>query len=260
MRRAGQPYPTTPTQASHTGELPRITHENTTFSRVLAGLLGRAVQGRWQRRRRSSSRTRCSTLLLNLAEMRSHMCVMPPRARLLPCSRPLPTSSAHAPQYSVTPTYHPADRCTCLLQPFGAGQVRISIRLMARTRAARHGLGGGAPGLQSDVSATYGLRADRTPVGPQIVFACPRRYAAGLLGLLPPRPGWRTTSRRLRGRQGRRRGHRRPLARVSTMCCVRAGEGAVARAMAARGRRGRAVWPCEVREGAPGLHAPGRRP
>ena len=190
---------------------------------VLAGLLGRAVQGRWQRRRRSSSRTRCSTLLLNLAEMRSHMCVMPPRARLLPCSRPLPTSSAHAPQYSVTPTYHPADRCTCLLQPFGAGQVRISIRLMARTRAARHGLGGGAPGLQSDVSATYGLRADRTPVGPQIVFACPRRYAAGLLGLLPPRPGRRTTSRRLRGRQGRRRGHRRPLARVSTRCCVRAG-------------------------------------
>ena len=102
--------------------------------------------------------------------------------------------------------------------------------------------------------------ADRTPVGPQIVFASPpclRRYAAGLP---PPRPGRQTTWRRLGGDLGWRRRHRRPFARASTMCGVRAGEGAVARSMAVRGRRGRAAWPCEVREGAPGLDAPGRRP
>ena len=129
-----------------------------------------------------------------------------------------------------------------------------------RTRAARACIAAGVPVASSCIPSCAVCVADRTPVGPQIVFAFPRRYAAGLLGLLPPRPGRRTTSRRLRGRQGRRRGHRRPLARVSTMCCVRAGEGAVARAMAARGRRGRVAWPCEVREGAPGLDAPGRRP
>ena len=102
-----------------------------------------------------------------------------------------------------------------------------------RTRAARACIAAGVPVASSCIPSCAVCVADRTPVGPQIVFAFPRRYAAGLLGLLPPRPGSRTTSRRLRGRQGRHRGHRRPLARVSTMCCVCAGEGAVARAMAA---------------------------
>ena len=188
------------------------------------------------------------------------MCANPTRARSLPSFRPLPVSFARLPHLSATLSailltvlcvcYSPLllDRCAQACDRWPA-----CVRRGAASAAA--------PGAsRATLSSQPVCEAERSAFGPQIVFACPRRYAAGLLGLLPPRPGRRTTSRRLRGRQGRRRGHRRPLARVSTMCCVRAGEGAVARAMAARGRRGRAVWPCEVREGAPGLHAPGRRP
>ena len=71
-----------------------------------------------------------------------------------------------------------------------------------RTRAARACIAAGVPVASSCIPSCAVCVADRTPVGPQIVFAFPRRYAAGLLGLLPPRPGSRTTSRRLRGGLG----------------------------------------------------------
>ena len=89
-----------------------------------------------------------------------------------------------------------------------------------RTRAARACIAAGVPVASSCIPSCAVCVADRTPVGPQIVFAsppCPRRYAAGLT---PPRPGRRAIWRRLRGGLGRRRRRRWPLARASTRCCV----------------------------------------
>ena len=206
------------------------------------------------------SLSRCSSTLLKLAEMGIFMCASPTRARSLPSFRPLPVSFARLPHLSATLS---AILLTVLCVCYSPLLLDRCAQACDRWPACvRHGAASvAAPGAsRATLSSQPVCEAERSAFGPQIVFASPpclRRYAAGLL---PPRPGRRATWRRLRGGLGRRRLHRRPFARVSTMCCVRAGEGAVARAMAVRGRRGLAAWPCEAREGAPELDAPGRLP
>ena len=191
-----------------------------------------------------------------MAEIGIFMCASPTRVRSLPSFRPLPVSFARLPHLSATLSailltvlcicYSPLllERCAQACDRWPAC-VRCGAASAAAPRASR-----------ATLSSHAVCEAERSAFGPQIAFA----QAGGssqspskniILELRGGRPG---------GGFRRRRRHRRPLARVSTMCCVRAGEGAVARAMAARGRRGRVAWPCEVREGAPGLDAPGRRP
>ena len=82
-----------------------------------------------------------------------------------PHPRPLIAVLSPSPGLIRTPTSplchtlrHPADRSVRLLQPSLAGQVRTSVRSMARVRAARCSLGGGASSLQSDVVVAGGLR------------------------------------------------------------------------------------------------------
>ena len=102
-----------------------------------------------------------------------------------PHPRPLIAVLSPSPGLIRTPTSplchtlrHLADRSVRLLQPSLAGQVRTSVRSMARVRAARCGLGGGAWSLQSDVVVAAGLRgrtlglgvrsADRLCLPPQV--------------------------------------------------------------------------------------------
>ena len=82
-----------------------------------------------------------------------------------PHPRPLIVVLSPSPGLIRTPTSpichtlrHLADRSVHLLQPSLAGEVRTSVRSMARVRAARCSLGGGASSLQSDVVVACGLR------------------------------------------------------------------------------------------------------
>ena len=97
-------------------------------------------------------------MLLELAEVDVVVCANPTRARSLPSFRPLPVSFARLPHLSGTHICRPADRSVRLLQPSLAVEVRTSMLSMARMRAARCGLGGGASSLQSDVVVAGGLR------------------------------------------------------------------------------------------------------
>ena len=145
-----------------------------------------------------------------------------------PHPRPLISNLSPFPGLIRTPTSplchtlrHPADRSVRLLQPSLAGEVRTSVRSMARVRAARCGLGGGASSLQSDVVVACGLRgrtlrvrsADRFRVSWRLLSEPEQEHHPGAAR-------W-TTGRQLGGGLWRRRRHRRPLARVSTRCCVR---------------------------------------
>ena len=90
-----------------------------------------------------------------------------------PHPRPLIAVLSPSPGLIRTPTSplchtlrHLADRSVRLLQPSLAGEVRTSVRSMARVRAARCSLGGGAWSLQSDVVVAAGLRGRTLRVRP----------------------------------------------------------------------------------------------
>ena len=93
-----------------------------------------------------------------MAEVGVIVCANPTRARSFPTFRPFPVSFARLRSPLCHTVRHPADRSVRLLQPSLAGEVRTSMRLMARVRAARCGLSGGASSLQSDVVVAGGLR------------------------------------------------------------------------------------------------------
>ena len=176
--------------------------------------------------------------------------------------RPLPVSFARLPHLSATLS---AILLTVLCICYSPLLLERCVQACDRWPACvRHGAASAAAprASRATLSSHAVCEAERSAFGPQIAFASAGGSSQSpskniILELRGGRPGG---SLAVACGGAVAIGGPSRACRRGAACVALAGEGAVARAMAVRGRRGLAAWPCEAREGAPELDAPGRLP